>query len=464
MITTDPSDLRRSKSPLKPGELLARNRAPAVAPSRAKSESQGVSREFTSRELIASFRNTRAFSNRLCEPLEVEDYVIQSMPEASPLKWHLAHTSWFFETFVLKPYLKNYASSQPEYNFLFNSYYNAVGPFHARPQRGLLSRPTVKNALDYRAEVDALVTEVLENADEEKLLELKPLIILGVNHEQQHQELMLTDLKHMFAQNPLRPAYRPAALTAKSDTASMAWLSFDEGLHRIGHDGDAFAYDNEGPSHQVFIGAFAMASRLVTNREYESFIEDGGYERPELWLSLGWNAVKEKGWKAPLYWEKGDGKWQQFTLHGVEELSPHEPVCHVCYFEADAFARWAGARLATESEWELASAGVPIEGNFVDAELYQPIAAKLPEGVDAPAQMFGDLWEWTQSSYSPYPGYKTTDGALGEYNGKFMCNQYVLRGGSCATSQSHIRRTYRNFFPPDARWQFSGIRLTKDAQ
>jgi ergothioneine biosynthesis protein EgtB len=380
------------------------------------------------------------------------------------MKWHLAHTSWFFETFILKPHFKGYVSSHPEYNFLFNSYYNAVGPFHARPQRGLLSRPTVKNALDYRAEVDALVTELLEKADEEKLLELKPLIILGVNHEQQHQELMLTDIKHMFAQNPLRPVYRLNALAASAETKSLVWISFDGGLHRIGHDDNSFAYDNEGPSHQVVIGSFAMASRLVTNREYESFIKDGGYERSDLWLSLGWNAVKEKNWKAPLYWENDGGKWRHFTLHGVENLSPHEPVCHVSYFEADAFARWAGARLATEAEWELASAGVPIAGNFVDDELFQPIAAKPVDGIYAPTQMFGDLWEWTRSSYSPYPGYKATGGALGEYNGKFMCNQYVLRGGSCATSQSHIRRTYRNFFPPDARWQFSGIRLTKDTQ
>ena len=353
MITTDASDIRHAKSPLRLGELLASNRASAYELSRASSESRDVSREFTSRQLIASFRNTRTLSNRLCEPLEVEDFVIQSMPEASPMKWHLAHTSWFFETFILKPHFKGYASSHPDYNFLFNSYYNAVGPFHARPQRGLLSRPTVKNALNYRAEVDALVTELLENSDEEKLLELKPLIILGVNHEQQHQELMLTDLKHMFAQNPLRPAYRPAALTAKGATQSLAWLPFDGGLHRIGHHDEAFAYDNEGPSHQVFIGSFAMASRLVTNREYESFVEDGGYERPELWLSMGWNAVKERNWKAPLYWDRRDGKWQQFTLHGVEELSPDEPVCHVSYFEADAFARWAGARLATEAEWNL---------------------------------------------------------------------------------------------------------------
>jgi len=459
MITTDTSAPRRANSPLKLGELLALNRESADALLHASSGPRD-----DSRELIASFRNTRTFSNRLCEPLEVEDYVIQSMPEASPMKWHLAHTSWFFETFILKPHFKGYASSHPEYNFLFNSYYNAVGPFHARPQRGLLSRPTVKNALEYRTEVDALVTELLENADEEKLLELKPLIILGVNHEQQHQELMLTDLKHMFAQNPLHPVYCPNALTASGDVQSMAWIPFDGGLHRIGHDGEAFAYDNEGPSHQVVIGSFAMASRLVTNQEYEAFIEDGGYERPDLWLSLGWNAVNEKNWKAPLYWEKCDGKWRQFTLHGVENLSPDEPVGHISYFEADAFARWAGARLATEAEWELASEGVPIAGHFVDDELFKPIAAKLGDGIYAPTQMFGDLWEWTRSSYSPYPGYKTTDGALGEYNGKFMCNQYVLRGGSCATSQSHIRRTYRNFFPPDARWQFSGIRLTRDTQ
>lgn len=447
MITIETSDLRRTRTSQNGSDSSVQNQVPAA-----------------SRELIASYRNVRAFSNRLCEPLEAEDFVIQSMPETSPMKWHLAHTSWFFETFILKPHLKGYESSHPEYNFLFNSYYNAVGPFHARPQRGLLSRPTVKNALDYRAEVDALVTELLMEADEEKLLELKPLIVLGLNHEQQHQELMLTDIKHAFAQNPLRPVYRPGASGAKSGGHPMTWIHFDEVLHWIGHEGDAFAYDNEGPRHQVFTGAFAMASRMVTNRDYEAFMEDGGYERPELWLSLGWNAVKEKNWNAPLYWEKHDGNWRQFTLHGVEDLRPHEPVCHVSYFEADAFARWAGARLATEAEWELASAGAPIEGNFVEGERFHPMAAKLGGGIGVPAQIFGDLWEWTRSSYAAYPGYKTTDGALGEYNGKFMCNQYVLRGGSCATSESHIRRTYRNFFPPDARWQFSGIRLTKDVQ
>jgi ergothioneine biosynthesis protein EgtB len=459
MTTTDTSDLRRAGSPLKLGGLLVQSRASTPALSPADSGLRD-----NSRELIFNFRNVRAFSNRLCEPLEAEDFVVQSMPETSPMKWHLAHTSWFFETFILKPHIEGYESSHPEYNFLFNSYYNTVGPFHARPQRGLLSRPTVKSTLEYRAEVDELVTRLLEEADEEKLLELKPLIVLGLNHEQQHQELMITDIKHMFAQNPLRPLYRPAALTAASDIQSTAWIHFDESLHEIGHEGAAFAYDNEGPRHRVFTAAFAMAPGLVTNRDYVSFVEDGGYERPELWLSLAWSAVKERNWKAPLYWEKCDGTWRQFTLHGVEDLRPQEPVCHVSYFEADAFARWAGARLATEAEWELASAGVPIEGNFVEGELFYPIAAKPVTGISAPAQMFGDLWEWTRSSYSPYPGYKTTDGALGEYNGKFMCNQYVLRGGSCATSQSHIRRTYRNFFPPDARWQFSGIRLTKDIQ
>jgi ergothioneine biosynthesis protein EgtB len=384
------------------------------------------------------------------------------MPETSPTKWHMAHTSWFFETFVLKRFLSDYDSKHPQYNFLFNSYYNAVGPFYSRPLRGLLSRPTVKEVFHYRSDIDLLVSELIESADEQLLQKLEPIITLGLHHEQQHQELMLTDIKHVFWHNPLRPAFRNRPSVKRSAPPAIEWLNFQEGLHSIGHDGDGFSFDNEGPRHRVFIPSFSLGSRLVTNGEFLEFIEDGGYRRPELWLSLGWNTVNEKRWTAPIYWEKRDDKWFNMTLAGMTELIPEEPVCHVSMFEADAFARWSGARLPTEQEWEIASEGLPLEGNFADNELFHVTPLTSPELRDKPAQMFGDVWEWTQSSYSPYPGFSTAAGALGEYNGKFMCNQYVLRGGSCATSQSHIRRTYRNFFPPDARWQFAGIRLAKD--
>jgi ergothioneine biosynthesis protein EgtB len=413
-------------------------------------------------ELLRRFHQVRSFSRKICETLEPEDYVIQTMPEASPTKWHLAHTSWFFETFLLKQFIPGYSSTHPAYGFLFNSYYNAVGPFYSRPHRGLLSRPTVKEAFHYRTDVDLLVSELIEFADEQRLEELDPILTLGLHHEQQHQELMLTDIKNVFWQNPLRPVFRKREPNRPSPVPPIKWLQFQEGLHRVGHAGVGFSYDNEEPRHRVFLDSFELASRLVTNAEFLAFIEDGGYRRPDLWLSLGWNAVQEKRWDCPLYWEKRDGKWHTMTLAGMTELVPEEPVCHVSLFEADAYARWLGDRLSTEEEWETAASGVPLNGNFVENELFHVAPLASPTTSDKPAQMFGDVWEWTRSSYSPYPGYAPVGGALGEYNGKFMCNQYVLRGGSCATSQSHIRRTYRNFFPPDARWQFTGIRLAKD--
>lgn len=413
-------------------------------------------------ELGRRFRNVRCFSEKLCETLEPEDYVIQTMPETSPTKWHLAHTSWFFETFVLKRFSPDYESQHPQYNFLFNSYYNAVGPFYSRPQRGLLSRPTVKEVFRYRTDIDLLVSELIESADEELAEKLEPIITLGLHHEQQHQELILTDIKHVFWQNPLHPAFRKRETVKRSPAPVMQWLGFEEGLYSIGHDGGGFSFDNEGPRHRVFVPSFGLGSRLVTNAEFLQFIEEGGYRRPELWLSLGWNTVNEKRWSAPIYWEKRDDKWSTMTLGGMQPLAPEEPVCHVSLFEADAYARWAGTRLPTEQEWEVASSGLPLEGNFVESELFHVAPIGASPDLTKPIQMFGDVWEWTQSSYSPYPGYTTAVGALGEYNGKFMCNQYVLRGGSCATSRSHIRRTYRNFFPPEARWQFAGIRLAKD--
>jgi ergothioneine biosynthesis protein EgtB len=326
----------------------------------------------------------------------------------------------------------------------------------------LLSRPTVKEVFHYRSDIDLLVSELIESADEQLLAKLEPIVTLGLHHEQQHQELMLTDIKSVFWHNPLRPAFRKRDSIQTSPVPAIEWLKFEEGLHWVGHEGPAFSYDNEGPRHRVFVPAFSLASRLITNADLLAFIEDRGYERPELWLSLGWNAVKERGWDSPLYWEKRDGKWFTMTLAGMTELIPEEPVCHVSFFEADAYARWSGSRLPTEEEWETASSGLPLKGNFVESELYHVAPLASPASAGKPSQMFGDVWEWTRSSYSPYPGYSTAPGALGEYNGKFMCNQYVLRGGSCATSQSHIRRTYRNFFPPDARWQFMGIRLAKD--
>jgi ergothioneine biosynthesis protein EgtB len=413
-------------------------------------------------ELGQRYGRVRGFSQKLCETLEPEDYVIQTMPEASPTKWHLAHTSWFFETFILKQFFPDYHSGHPQYGFLFNSYYNSVGPFYSRPHRGLLSRPTVKEVFHFRSDVDLLVSELIESADEELLMKLQPILTLGLHHEQQHQELMLTDIKHVFWQNPLRPVFRKRKQVKAAAVPAMEWLNFEEGLYWVGHEGSEFSYDNEGPCHKTFVPAFALASRLVTNEGFLAFMEDGGYRRPELWLSLGWNAVNERGWNSPLYWEKRDGIWFTMTLAGMTELVPEEPVCHVSMYEADAYARWAGVHLATEEQWEVASAGLPLKGNFAETELFHVAPLDSAMRTRKPAQMFGDVWEWTRSSYSPYPGYSPVTGALGEYNGKFMCNQYVLRGGSCATSQSHIRRTYRNFFPPDARWQFTGIRLGKE--
>ncbi|MBV9998915.1 MAG: ergothioneine biosynthesis protein EgtB [Verrucomicrobia bacterium] len=411
-------------------------------------------------QVVSAYYRVRDFSRKLCATLEPEDCVVQTVPEVSPTKWHLAHTSWFFEAFVLKVAVPGYASISPEYAYLFNSYYNAAGKMHCRPKRGLISRPTLRQTWEYRSRVDAFMDRVFEDPDLTE--KFAPVITLGLHHEQQHQELMLTDIKHVFSENPLRPVFRERPRLAASPVPPLRWQTFTAGVHEIGYNGDEFCYDNEGPRHRQFVEGFQLASRLVTNGEYLDFIEDGGYQRPEFWLSLGWYTVNEQGWEAPLYWERRDGSWSTFTLSGTRELNRSEPVCHVSYFEADAFARWAGARLPTEFEWEVAAADLPRAGNFADDEIFH--AKPLDEtATDEPfAQMFGDVWEWTRSSYAPYPGYAPVAGALGEYNGKFMCNQYVLRGGSCATSRSHIRKTYRNFFPPQARWQFMGIRLARD--
>jgi ergothioneine biosynthesis protein EgtB len=409
--------------------------------------------------LAAAYEAVRRTTERLTDGLAPEDMVVQSMPDVSPTKWHLAHTSWFFEQFVLVPHFAGYTPLEPLYLYLFNSYYQQAGERHCRDQRGYISRPTVAEVMAYRSHVDRAMLDLLGSVDEERFAQVEPLVTLGLHHEQQHQELMLTDLKHVFSVNPLRPVYRARPNPARVPEAPpLAWLAFDAGVHEIGFADDGFAYDNESPRHRVYLEPFELASRLVTNGEYLDFMDDGGYRRPELWLSLGWAAVQEKGWSEPFYWERRDGRWQLFTLAGMRDVEAAEPVCHLNYFEADAFARWAGARLPTEAEWEVAAAGLPLEGNFADAPQLHPTPAGPGSGM---RQMYGDVWEWTSSAYAAYPGFRTAAGAVGEYNGKFMCNQYVLRGGSCATPAGHIRPTYRNFFPPEATWQFTGVRLAR---
>jgi ergothioneine biosynthesis protein EgtB len=412
--------------------------------------------------LVRRYHQVRQFTDRLCQPLVTEDYVIQAMPDVSPPKWHLAHTSWFFETFILALASPSYRSPHASYAYLFNSYYVAAGERHSRAKRGLLSRPTVEEVYRYRAYVDQHMTAFLEGLDGENSDRWSPVVELGLHHEQQHQELLLTDVKYNFACNPLRPAYMTANIPTGAPAAGpLRWVSFPEGVYWIGHDGRGFAFDNESPRHRSFVEPFELASRPITNGEYLAFMADGGYERPELWLSMGWDAVQREGWQAPLYWGLRDGTWWMMTLAGMQPVVEAEPACHVSYYEADAYARWADARLPTEAEWEIAAMPLPIRGNFVEHQTFHPRPISQIDTAVPLVQMFGDVWEWTQSHYSPYPGYTAASGALGEYNGKFMANQFVLRGGSCATSVSHIRPTYRNFFPADARWQFMGIRLAR---
>ena len=443
--------------------------APAVDKRHTKPRLDGSASR--AEQLLIRFHQIRNFTTALCANLEPEDCVVQSMPDVSPTKWHLAHTTWFFETFILKKWMPGYRAEIPEYAFLFNSYYNAAGAMHRRDLRGLISRPTVKEARRYRSSIDLHIDNLLSIADEKLLAEIEPILILGMHHEQQHQELLITDIKHVFSQNPLHPVFRERKIEeTPAQTMPMRFVDFEETTVEIGHDGRGFAYDNESPRHRVLASAFSLASRPVTNGEYIGFIEDNGYARPELWLSLGWMTVSEQGWQAPLYWTKRDGRWWNFTLSGFRPVDEDEPVTHVSYFEADAYANWAGGRLPTEFEWERAAFDCPIEGNFVEGETFHPQPATQQVGslstkagkTPILLQMFGDIWEWTRSAYAPYPGYRAAPGALGEYNGKFMCNQYVLRGGSCATSHTHIRRTYRNFFQPEKRWQFTGIRLARD--
>ena len=386
--------------------------------------------------------------------------MVQSMPDTSPTKWHLAHTTWFFERFVLAE-LTGHRPHDPAWDFLFNSYYQGVGPMHARPQRGLLSRPTLAQVVDYREAVETRMHERLHGATLDA--HLLDVVELGLQHEQQHQELLLTDIKHAFFCNPLHPAYRQDLPMPRSDAAGLHWISREESIAEIGHaawPGDSgFASDNESPCHRVLVPAHALASRPVRNADFRTFIADGGYRTPGHWLSAGWDTVQSRGWARPLYWDAGHDA--EFTLGGWRELDPEAPVCHLSYYEADAFARWAGARLPTEFEWEQAACGLPVEGNFVDSGHLRPHAA--PTASAGLQQMFGDVWEWTSSAYTAYPGYRPWPGTLGEYNGKFMDAQWVLRGGSCATSADHVRASYRNFFPSDARWQFAGLRLAKDS-
>ncbi|OAI48334.1 hypothetical protein AYO44_07435 [Planctomycetaceae bacterium SCGC AG-212-F19] len=406
----------------------------------------------------------RRATEELCAPLATEDYVIQSMPDASPVKWHLAHTTWFFETFLLTPFVEDYRLYHPQFRYLFNSYYNGVGAQLPRPQRGLLSRPTVAEVHDYRAHVDEHAAQLFQTAGAATFPRLAATALLGLNHEQQHQELILTDLKHAWAANPLHPVYAQA-LPDHGKPAPQGWMAFPERLAWFGHrvEDRAFAFDNESPAHQIFVPGFQLARRLVTNAEYLAFMNAGGYDRPELWLSDGWAARQAHGWSAPLYWEQAGGAdWSAITLAGDRAVHPDEPVCHVSFYEADAFARWADARLPTEADWETAAASSPLAGHFVEAGRFHPAAIPATDDRGPLYQMYGDVWQWTASPYLGYPGYRPAAGALGEYNGKFMCNQFVLRGASCATPHSHARRTYRNFFPPEARWQFSGIRLARD--
>jgi ergothioneine biosynthesis protein EgtB len=428
-----------------------------------KDRKNGRNKYLSRDSLLKSYNKVRAFSRKLAKPLTREDYVVQSMPDVSPTKWHLAHTSWFFEAFILSKTEKKYKSLHPQYNFLFNSYYVQVGERHSRPKRGLISRPTVDEVYEYREYVDKNMNKVLKNLDDKKFAKIAKVIEIGIHHEQQHQELIVTDIKHVLSENPLYPTYKKSAgKKGKKKISSAGWINFDGGIYTIGNEGDNFGYDNEFPPHKTYLEPFSLSSRLVTNGEYLEFLNDGGYSKPELWLSDGWNTVSSNDWKSPLYWIKKGGRWHHFSLGGLKELDLSQPVCHISFYEAEAFSRWAGARLPSEFEWEIASKDIKIAGNFVDNGNFHPVSTE--SGNSNLSQMYGDVWEWTRSPYLSYPGYETPPGALGEYNGKFMCNQMVLRGGSCATSKSHIRNSYRNFFPPDARWQFMGLRLSKDAK
>jgi len=408
------------------------------------------------------YRQVRGLTTKLADPLSDEDCGVQSMPDASPVKWNLAHTSWFFETFVLSAFDEDYEPFDEHFSYLFNSYYVAVGERQARDRRGVMSRPGMDRVRAYRRWTDDRLLRLLERvAGTAGAREIESLVTLGLHHEQQHQELMLTDIKHALACSPLKPAYQEIAHDPAAEPSELGWIGIDAGIYEIGHKGAGFAYDNEGPRHRVFVEACSIADRLVSNGEYLRFMQAGGYERPELWLDDGWSAVQREGWSAPLYWRRAGDRFVEFTLTGERDVDPAEPVCHLSLFEADAYARWAGARLPTEQEWEAAFGAFPVRGHFADDGILHPMSSATELDGEA-SQVFGDCWEWTRSAYLPYPGYRAVPGALGEYNGKFMNGRYVLRGGSCLSPEGHIRPTYRNFFAPEARWQMTGVRLARD--
>jgi ergothioneine biosynthesis protein EgtB len=418
-------------------------------------------RDLAEAKLPVEYSRVRLNTQSMVEGLDREDMMIQSMADASPTKWHLAHTTWFWETFLLLEHLDGYVEYDSQFNYLFNSYYDSIGDRHARAERGFLSRPGLDDVLAYRRHVDQAMERLLSVDHAGKLLLIEPLLRLGFAHEEQHQELILTDIKHVLSRNPFAPAAFPRLPSAPTQEAGSSWVGFDGGVFDFGTEDERFQFDNEGPRHQAVLTGFALADRPVTNGEYAAFIHDGGYRTPALWLSDGWGRVNAEDWRAPLYWRERDGEWLEFTLHGEVALQADAPVVHLSFYEACAYAEWAGARLPEEREWEHAAlrAAGP-EGRFAE-----PGFSAHP-GISAPGeglhQMFGGVWEWTRSDYAPYPRYRPAAGAVGEYNGKFMSGQYVLRGGSCATSAGHVRPTYRNFFPPQARWQFSGLRLAKD--
>ena len=413
--------------------------------------------EAAAHDVVGEVLRARRATDALAAPLSAEDRLLQSTPDCSPTKWHLAHTTWFFETFLLKPHAPGYRPYDERFHYLYNSYYEALGPRAARHQRGLISRPSNNEVIAYRAHVDAALAEHFAGRALDPALE--PLFALGRAHEEQHQELILMDIKHAFSLNPTLPAYQPRLAGLRRDAARpLGWARVDEGLHTIGWRGEGFAFDNEGPPHRVWVDAFELGDRLVTAGEWRAFMADGGYDEPRHWLSDGWACVQREGWRAPLYWSQGAESL--FTLDGEREIDPAEPVCHVSFYEADAYAAWAQARLPTEAEWEVAAARAGAPGAFVGDGRLHPAPAGVGEGL---AQMLGDVWEWTRSAYDPYPGFKAAPGAVGEYNGKFMSGQQVLRGGCCATPRGHVRASYRNFYPPTARWMFGGLRLARDA-
>jgi ergothioneine biosynthesis protein EgtB len=409
---------------------------------------------------LSRYLDIRRHTTGLAAPLSPEDCTAQSMPDASPTKWHLAHTTWFFETFVLEAHETGFAPFHPAFRVLFNSYYHGVGARHPRPQRGLLTRPSLAEVLAYRTDVDARMLRLLPTVAHDAAL--SALVELGLQHEQQHQELLLTDIKHLLSCNPLHPAYHPAqpVVTDHQAAEPLVWHTLAGGLCEMGHAGDGFAFDNERPRHRVYLQPYALASRLVTNAEFAAFVDDGGYRNPAHWLAEGWDWRAAQGLEQPLYWQRVDSAWREFTLAGLRPLQGEQPVVHLSYFESDAYARWAGARLPTEAEWEHAAETLfsTTMGSEARSDMLHPRAAR---GVGL-EQLAGEVWQWTQSSYAPYPGFRVAEGAVGEYNGKFMVNQYVLRGGSCATPPGHARASYRNFFPATARWQFAGVRLAKD--